>query len=58
MNKHARPGGAAFSDGEYRNHDFCNSVPHCGGGLIDATGDMDAGWSQLQIRGGYEATLK
>ena len=44
-------GGAAFSDGEYRNHDFCNSVPHCGGGLIDATGDMDAGWT---VGGGAE----
>ena len=26
-------GGVAFSDGVYRNHDFCNTVPRCGGGL-------------------------
>jgi outer membrane immunogenic protein len=38
-------GGAAFSDGEYRNHDFCSKVPLCGGGLIDAIGDMDTGWT-------------
>jgi outer membrane immunogenic protein len=44
-------GGAAFSDGEYRNHDFCNTVPPCGGGLIDARGDMDTGWT---VGGGAE----
>jgi opacity protein-like surface antigen len=38
-------GGVAFSDGEYRNHDFCNTVPPCGGGLIDAQGDMGTGWT-------------
>jgi outer membrane immunogenic protein len=38
-------GGVAFTDGEYRNHDFCNTVPHCGGGLIDAIGHMDTGWT-------------
>ena len=43
--------GIAFSDGEYRNHDFCNTVPLCGGGLINATGDMDAGWT---VGGGAE----
>jgi outer membrane immunogenic protein len=44
-------GGVAFSDGEYRNHDFCKTVPRCGGGLIDAIGDMDAGWT---VGGGAE----
>ena len=44
-------GGVAFSDGEYRNHDFCNKVPRCGGGLIDAIGDMDPGWT---VGGGAE----
>jgi outer membrane immunogenic protein len=43
--------GVAFSDGEYRNHDFCNTVPLCGGGLINAIGDMDAGWT---VGGGAE----
>lgn len=38
-------GGAAFTDGEYRNHDFCNRVPPCGGGLLAATGDMGVGWT-------------
>jgi outer membrane immunogenic protein len=44
-------GGVAFSDGEYRNHDFCNTVPPCGGGLIDAQGDMGTGWT---VGGGVE----
>ena len=44
-------GGVAFSDGEYRNHDFCNTLPACGGGLIDAKGDMDTGWT---VGGGAE----
>jgi outer membrane immunogenic protein len=43
--------GVAFSDGEYRNHDFCNAVPRCGGGLLDARGDMDFGWT---VGGGGE----
>ena len=47
-------GGVAFSDGEYRNHDFCNAVPPCGGGLIDAKGDMGAGWT---VGGGAEFAL-
>ena len=44
-------GGVAFSDGEYRNHDFCNTLPRCGGGLLDAKGDMDTGWT---VGGGAE----
>jgi outer membrane immunogenic protein len=44
-------GGVAFSDGDYRNHDFCNDVPLCGGGLINARGDMDTGWT---VGGGAE----
>jgi len=44
-------GGVAFSDGQYRNHDFCNTVPRCGGGLIDAKGEMDTGWT---VGGGAE----
>ncbi len=43
--------GVAFSNGEVRNHDFCNTVPPCGGGLIDARGDMDTGWT---VGGGAE----
>ena len=48
-------GGVAFSDGEYRNHDFCNTVPRCGGGLIDAKGDMDTGWT---VGGGAEFAFR
>ena len=44
-------GGVTFSDGVYRNHDFCNTVPRCGGGLLDARGDMDTGWT---VGGGAE----
>jgi outer membrane immunogenic protein len=44
-------GGVAFSDGEYRNHDFCKVAPPCGGGLLDARGDMDTGWT---VGGGAE----
>lgn len=44
-------GGVAFSDGQYRNHDFCNTVPPCGGGLLDARGDTDIGWT---VGGGAE----
>jgi outer membrane immunogenic protein len=44
-------GGIAFSDGEVRNHDFCNTVPPCGSGLIDAKGDIDTGWT---VGGGAE----
>jgi outer membrane immunogenic protein len=44
-------GGVAFSDGEYRNHDFCNTAPPCGGGLLDAKGDMNTGWT---VGGGAE----
>ena len=44
-------GGVAFSDGVYRNHDFCNTAPPCGGGLLDAKGDMDTGWT---VGGGAE----
>ncbi|MGH6791359.1 MAG: outer membrane protein [Methyloceanibacter sp.] len=43
--------GVAFSDGEVRNHDFCNTVPPCGGGLIDARGDINTGWT---VGGGAE----
>ncbi len=43
-------GGVAFSDGEYRNPTL-NAVPRCGGGLIDARGDMDTGWT---VGGGAE----
>ncbi len=48
-------GGLAFTDGEYRNHDFCNTVPRCGGGLIDALGDMDTGWT---VGGGAELAFR
>jgi outer membrane immunogenic protein len=44
-------GGVAFSDGVYRNNDFCNTAPPCGGGLLDAKGDMDTGWT---VGGGAE----
>jgi outer membrane immunogenic protein len=44
-------GGVAFRAGEYRNHDFCNTVPRCGGGLLDARGDMGTGWT---VGGGAE----
>lgn len=43
--------GIAFSDGEIRNHDFCNTAPPCGSGLIDAKGDIDTGWT---VGGGAE----
>lgn len=48
-------GGVAFSDGEYINHDFCNTRPRCGGGLINAVGDMDTGWI---VGGGGEFALR
>ncbi len=47
--------GVALGDGEYRNHDFCNTVPRCGGGLINASGDMDIGWT---VGGGAELALR
>ncbi len=47
--------GVAFGDGEYRNHDFCNTVPPCGGGLLDARGDMGVGWT---VGGGAEYAWK
>lgn len=36
-------GGVAFSDGKYRNLDFCNTGP-CGSGLMDARGNLGTGW--------------
>ena len=48
-------GGVAFSDGIYRNHDFCNTLPRCGGGLLDAKGDMGTGWT---VGGGAEFALR
>ena len=48
-------GGVAFSDGVYRNHDFCNTAPPCGGGLLDAKGDMDTGWT---VGGGAEFAFR
>jgi outer membrane immunogenic protein len=46
-------GGLAFSNGEYRNHDFCNTGP-CGTGLMDAKGDMGTGWT---VGGGLALAL-
>lgn len=46
-------GGVAFTDGEYRNYDFCSAVP-CGRGLMDARGDMGTGWT---VGGGLELAL-
>lgn len=49
-------GGAAFSNGKYRNHDFCNDTSiGCGSGLLDAQGDMGTGWT---VGGGVELALK
>ncbi|MFM7083995.1 MAG: hypothetical protein ACKOW3_03175, partial [Hyphomicrobium sp.] len=49
-------GGAAFSDGKYRNHDFCNNIEiGCGSGLIDAKGNFGTGWT---VGGGVEFALK
>jgi outer membrane immunogenic protein len=47
--------GIAFADGKFRNHDFCKTVPPCGGGLINATGDIDTGWA---AGGGAEFAVK
>ena len=44
-------GGAASSDGGITKSRLLKSVARCGGGLIDATGDMDAGWT---VGGGAE----
>jgi outer membrane immunogenic protein len=46
-------GGFAFSDGEYRNLDSCNTGA-CGSGLMDAKGDMATGWT---VGGGVELAL-
>jgi outer membrane immunogenic protein len=48
-------GGVAFNDGQYRNYDFCKDESlNCGSGLMDARGDMDAGWT---MGGGVELAL-
>lgn len=46
-------GGVAFSNGEYRNLDFCNTGS-CGTGLMDARGDMGTGWT---VGGGAAVAL-
>ena len=46
-------GGLAFSNGQYRNHDFCNTGS-CGTGLMDAKGDMGTGWT---VGGGLALAL-